>query len=123
MAEYAQVHTQLMFLSGFGYPMWIPEPNSNLPSSCREEGVMIGDVGIVTPGKPFDLLFNVCETHTQADDSNRLPSGTERVELQPDHISAVPDMFPPETVIKSASVRQVSLNAGVGLSSTISVPS
>ncbi|KIJ17038.1 hypothetical protein PAXINDRAFT_45478, partial [Paxillus involutus ATCC 200175] len=42
-----------------GYLLWNPEPDSKLPKSCRDEGLRIGDVGIVKDGS-FDVLFNIC---------------------------------------------------------------
>jgi hypothetical protein len=42
-----------------GYPLWNPEPDSKLPKSCRDEGLRIGDVGVVKDGS-FDVLFNIC---------------------------------------------------------------
>ncbi|KIJ07560.1 hypothetical protein PAXINDRAFT_90205 [Paxillus involutus ATCC 200175] len=43
-----------------GYPLWHPEPDSNLPKACLTNGLRIGDVGIVTADGSFDLLFNIC---------------------------------------------------------------
>ncbi|KIJ12520.1 hypothetical protein PAXINDRAFT_46495, partial [Paxillus involutus ATCC 200175] len=43
-----------------GYPLWYPEPDDNLPEACRDEGLRIGDVGIVTERGTFDVLFNIC---------------------------------------------------------------
>ncbi|KIJ07474.1 hypothetical protein PAXINDRAFT_58964, partial [Paxillus involutus ATCC 200175] len=43
-----------------GYPLWHPEPDSNLPEACLTDGLRIGDVGIVTADGSFDLLFNIC---------------------------------------------------------------
>ncbi|KIJ12516.1 hypothetical protein PAXINDRAFT_49154, partial [Paxillus involutus ATCC 200175] len=43
-----------------GYPLWYPEPDDNLPEPCRDEGLRIGDIGIVTERGTFDILFNIC---------------------------------------------------------------
>ncbi|KAI9566676.1 hypothetical protein HD554DRAFT_2007321, partial [Boletus coccyginus] len=42
-----------------GYPLRFPEPSSTLPSSYREDGIQIGDVGYVTQQGAFNVLFNV----------------------------------------------------------------
>ena len=47
----------------YGYPLWNPEPNGDLPYDHREDGFQIGDVGIVDPDCGFDVLFNVCKSY------------------------------------------------------------
>ncbi|KAI9464850.1 hypothetical protein HD554DRAFT_2007291, partial [Boletus coccyginus] len=42
-----------------GYQLRFPEPPSTLPSSHRQDGLQIGDVGYVTRQGTFDVLFNV----------------------------------------------------------------
>ena len=43
-----------------GYPLWDPEPSSTLPSSYRQDGLQIGDVGCVSRSGTFNVLFNIC---------------------------------------------------------------
>ncbi|KAF8546153.1 hypothetical protein OG21DRAFT_1427840, partial [Imleria badia] len=43
-----------------GYPLWFPEPSSRLPSSYRQDGLQIGDVGHVSRKGTFNVLLNIC---------------------------------------------------------------
>lgn len=42
-----------------GQPLWIPEPNRQLPKKYRAQGMLVGDVGIFTPQGGFSFLFNI----------------------------------------------------------------
>lgn len=43
-----------------GFPLWIPQPNTELPESYQQTGTSIGDVGLITSYGAFDYLFNIC---------------------------------------------------------------
>ncbi|KAF8552604.1 hypothetical protein OG21DRAFT_102487 [Imleria badia] len=43
-----------------GYPLWFPEPSSTLPSSYKQDGLQIGDVGYVSREGTFRVLLNIC---------------------------------------------------------------
>ncbi|KIJ68065.1 hypothetical protein HYDPIDRAFT_83689, partial [Hydnomerulius pinastri MD-312] len=45
---------------GRGYPLWFPEPDSNLPREYQSEGLRVGDVGVVRENGSFDVFFNIC---------------------------------------------------------------
>ena len=45
--------------SNRGYPLWFPEPSSTLPSSYKQDGLQIGDVGFVSQRGTFDVLLNI----------------------------------------------------------------
>ncbi len=63
------IYASLLLPKGHGYPLWLPEPPSNLPS-----GTQIGDLGILNDDGGFTYLFNVCK---DASDENRAPPGFE----------------------------------------------
>ncbi|KAJ7620023.1 hypothetical protein DFH06DRAFT_72134, partial [Mycena polygramma] len=41
--------------------MWFPGPNlaEHIPVSHRQNGISLGDVGIITPNGVFDFFFNI----------------------------------------------------------------
>ncbi|KAJ6492851.1 hypothetical protein C8R47DRAFT_424132 [Mycena vitilis] len=53
--------SQMMTRSGLGYPLWLPGPNlaEHIPVSHRQNGISLGDVGIITPKGLFDFFFNI----------------------------------------------------------------
>jgi len=42
-----------------GHALWLPDPALDLPDEYREEGICIGDVGIMDPSGAFVFLFNI----------------------------------------------------------------
>lgn len=45
----------------YGYPLRMPEPMSTLPQNYQDDGLEIGDVGVVDNNGQFDVLFNICK--------------------------------------------------------------
>lgn len=62
-----------MLRLGEGYPLYMPTPPDGLPSSHRENGVRVGDVGVITGNGAFHFLFNVFQQHHQTDAENNRP--------------------------------------------------
>jgi hypothetical protein len=50
---------RLLLLEKLGYPLWYPDLDENLPGAYRDQGVRIGDVGIITGAGQFDFQFNI----------------------------------------------------------------
>jgi hypothetical protein len=54
-----EVYHDELLTQGRGLPLWIPGPTPSLPQAYRQDGINVGDVGIIRPDRPFDFLFNV----------------------------------------------------------------
>jgi hypothetical protein len=96
-----------------GYPLYIPEPYSNLPEAYRNRGIQIGDVGIIRPDGGFEYFFSIACTENNPINKNRrgVPDGFEVyspfVDSDSDQwITQVTDKCPEGSVIRSAHISQ-----------------
>ena len=91
-----------------GYPLWVPEPSSALPSSYRQDGLQIGDVGFVSQKGTFIVLFNLCYGPKHA--LHQRPGVSfnfDRVALDFDHeVDIISSADPPGCVITSPGIAQ-----------------
>ena len=53
------IYTEHLSKKDRGHALWLPDPALDLPDEYREEGVCIGDVGIMDPSGAFIFLFNI----------------------------------------------------------------
>ncbi|KAJ7725745.1 hypothetical protein B0H14DRAFT_2410526 [Mycena olivaceomarginata] len=53
------IYSNLLLNQGRGFPLYRPEPRTNLPKEYKQTGVAIGDVGRVTADGGFDFFFNI----------------------------------------------------------------
>ncbi|KAF9264964.1 hypothetical protein L218DRAFT_861607 [Marasmius fiardii PR-910] len=58
-----------------GCALWIPEPNKALTSEYRQNGVQIGDIGILRADGSFDFVFNVCRSANDPINQYGVPNG------------------------------------------------
>ena len=91
-----------------GYPLWFPEPSSTLPSSYRQDGLQIGDVGYVSQKGTFNVLFNLCYGPNHA--LHRRPGvcfSFDPIPLDFDHeVDIISNADPPGCVITSSGISQ-----------------
>uniref|UniRef100_A0A8H8CMT1 Uncharacterized protein n=1 Tax=Psilocybe cubensis TaxID=181762 RepID=A0A8H8CMT1_PSICU len=67
------IYRRHMAAKGRGIPLWIPEPNKNLPLQYQRQGIAIGDVGVMTASGGFAFLFNICLAHDHPINPPTLP--------------------------------------------------
>ena len=109
------VYARILLVKGHGYPLWIPEPFSNLPRAYRSKGVRIGDLGIITTDGGFDFLFNICLPPDHPINMGRVPPGFSALPLDRCRdITTVPDMHGRGCDIASTSVRMENVQTGGG---------
>jgi len=54
-----EIYHDDLLTQGRGSPLWFPGPTPSLSQAYRQDGVNIGDVGIMKADGPFDFLFNI----------------------------------------------------------------
>ncbi|KAN0087968.1 hypothetical protein V8E55_006589 [Tylopilus felleus] len=59
--SFQDVYAKHLPSTPYGYPLRMPEPMSTLPQDYQDDGLQIGDVGIVGKDGQFDVLFNICK--------------------------------------------------------------
>ena len=64
--SFQDVYAKHLPCAPYGYPLRMPEPMSILPQDYQDEGLQIGDVGIVRRDGQFDVLFNICKDSDNA---------------------------------------------------------
>lgn len=94
-----------------GFPLWMPQPSPDAPSSYEDKGVSVGDVGLITPGGGFDFLFNICLPAEHLNHAGReLPDGFVPLLTQQKDITDSEGQLP-GSHIASSSVKHVSAMA------------
>ncbi|KAJ7067184.1 hypothetical protein C8F01DRAFT_1365332 [Mycena amicta] len=58
-----------------GFPLYVPEPQRNLPPEYLVHGVSIGDVGMVTAEGIWDFFFNIFLPSDHPINNGRVPEG------------------------------------------------
>ncbi|THV06077.1 hypothetical protein K435DRAFT_44087 [Dendrothele bispora CBS 962.96] len=101
----SNLYTRLLLPKGHGYPLWIPETDTNLPVEYRRYGTRIGDVGIVTDDGGFDYLFNICLPANDPVNKGRVPRDFEPLDTSLD-IRNNPTRFKPGADISSSFIKK-----------------
>jgi len=106
----SDTYARLLLPKKQGYPLWLPEPNENLPLDYRSIGVDIGDVGIITSDGGFDFLFNICRSVDDPVNWLGVPDGFVPLTLGPRDVRRLSGMHNVGTHISSARIYKVRLS-------------
>ncbi|KAJ7712538.1 hypothetical protein B0H16DRAFT_562315 [Mycena metata] len=80
---------------GRGFPLYVPGPQRYLPQEYKKNGVMIGDVGRITPEGVFDFFFNIYLAADHRVHANLANPGAKYV---PEHFSPLEPYDPRDLV-------------------------
>ncbi|KIK60373.1 hypothetical protein GYMLUDRAFT_167733, partial [Collybiopsis luxurians FD-317 M1] len=88
----SELYARALLLAKRGYPLWKPKPQGvRLPETYKQEGVRIGDVGILNGFGGFSYLFNVFHPASHVINVNRVPPGFEPLSID-DYYSVEEDL-------------------------------
>jgi hypothetical protein len=98
----SDTYARILLPKGHGYPLWIPEPPSNI-NDYAKEGLTIGDVGVVTFDGGFNYFFNVFLPRNHP--HNLLaPPTLDHLTLSAQDVLTKVNLHPQPCVIKGGSV-------------------
>ena len=63
------------------HALYIPHLNISLSRLRRQQGVRIGDVGIITQNGAFDFMFSVYSSPSDSADLSGFPAGFEPIQM------------------------------------------
>ncbi|KAJ7572927.1 hypothetical protein C8J56DRAFT_760925, partial [Mycena floridula] len=102
-------YARLLLPHRHGYPLWIPEPASQLPDAYRAQGVSIGDLGSINDDGGFDYLFNICQPADHPINADGTPDDFEYLALKRQDIRVNQAMHKRNTDITSLQIRKAQL--------------
>lgn len=56
------IYVEKLSVYGHGFPVWMPDPSGCSNRAYCDEGVRVGDVGIMTDEYDLDYMFNITES-------------------------------------------------------------
>ena len=96
-----------------GYPLWCPEPSTQLPTEYHDDGYRIGDVGVVTEHGSFDVFFNICLPSSHPLHSRYgVPEGFKQIRLSDRDIESFEHFDKHGRVVSTRSIMQTNLAVG-----------
>jgi hypothetical protein len=100
-------YVKLLLPYHHGYPLWVPEPDENLPEAYRNRGVSIGDLGYISESGGFEYLFNVLESAEDEVNVDRTPDDFTPLALNKrTDIATRSQMYKPNTDISSVQMKK-----------------
>ncbi|KAF8995189.1 hypothetical protein BDQ17DRAFT_1365950 [Cyathus striatus] len=106
-----EVYVETMFPLKHGYPLWLPQPDRNLPIEYRRKGLSVGDVGFITYDGSFDFLFNIWTTTGSPINLDDLSNGFESSASLPELQTSLKTSFPPRSMISNIAGIEVVVKA------------
>ncbi len=110
MPTAAEIYASELLPKGYGFPLWVPDPQPNFP----EEEVRLFDVGYVWEGS-FCTLFNPSLPLDHPVNQRGVPEGFVPLTLDATEFLRITDPFLPEGVLCSESVKQYSVRSRLSL--------
>ncbi|KAJ7595131.1 hypothetical protein C8J56DRAFT_1124062 [Mycena floridula] len=114
----AQIYSNSLVPKKHGYPLWIPEPPSNLPEAYRSNGIRVGDLVCLTEDGGYDYLFNIFSPETDPVNIGRVPNGFAPLFLDDHDIITYDNLHKPGANISTMTVKKLELSG----QATTSVP-
>ncbi|KAJ6614155.1 hypothetical protein B0H10DRAFT_1950941 [Mycena sp. CBHHK59/15] len=112
----SEIYTKLLLCKKLGYPLWDPQPASDLPLEYKEHGVRIGDVGYITPNGAFYFIFNICvPPNDPVNSQNGVPDNFEPLAEFDErrHVRRSDVMFSPGHTVSTKNVKKRTVIASI----------
>ncbi|KAJ7599939.1 hypothetical protein C8J56DRAFT_3537 [Mycena floridula] len=112
--RFPDIYARNLLRHGHGYPLYNPNPSTDMLPVYLQSGIPVGSLGIITDDGGFDFLFNACAPADDPINADGVPPDFIHFPLHRKSIRRITPQYDPGEILSSFGGRKTELGAGGG---------